>query len=617
MTEEPDNFTRLTWGDLEEWAGPNTLSRGRRYQQEGRVRDLALLPGGDLIAWVAGTERYATTVTADGESIESWCTCPVGESCKHAVAVVLEYIESVKNDLTIPAAAGNDPRLRLIDPDLRIASSPDPSLRLYLEGLTKDELIDFIETLSGIDPRIRSAIDDRRSVATAGATPLVGELLAEIDTITDEDPWIEYSSHGIPDYSRVIMKMDALLSMGHTDEIIDIGETLLRKGTRQIEMVDDEGETSDQIAACMDVVFAALAASRRPAHEKILYAIRAELEDEYGVCEGAGMVLAEDHPREEWSIAADRLLGQLKGAGRPEDDFTSKYQRRCLVDMAVMTLDKAGRRDEAMDLQMREAGRTGGYAEVVARLLSEGQQGEALQWILKGIAATEANEPGIADRLRDTLLEIREKEGDWPAVAAIRAEGFFRKPTYQTFRDLEEASIHAGVRDEVRDAAMHYLITGKRPPAGDSVIPGVLPDTGIKVRPQPRETTAPITETLIEIAIAEERPDEVLRWYDRWEEDGVARYLKHNLEDRIADAVAGAYPERAFAIWKKRAERLINEVRPQSYEVSLQYLRKLQSHMPPPEWEEYRDELRRKHARKKRFLEVLDRVEDRQIIKDI
>ena len=164
---------------------------------------------------------------------------------------------------------------------------------------------------------------------------------------------------------------------------------------------------------------------------------------------------------------------------------------------------------------------------------------------------------------------------------AIRAEKFFRKPMHQTFRDLEEASIQAGVRDEVRGAAMHYLITGKRPPAGESVIPGVLPDTGIKVRPQPGEAAAPITETLIEIAIAEKNPDEVLRWYDQWEEDGVSRYLEHNLEDRVADAVVGAYPERAFTIWKERAERLINEVRPQSYETSLRYLRKLQSHMPP------------------------------------
>jgi uncharacterized Zn finger protein len=163
---------------------------------------------------------------------------------------------------------------------------------------------------------------------------------------------------------------------------------------------------------------------------------------------------------------------------------------------------------------------------------------------------------------------------------------------------------------------MRYLIAGERPPAGDGAIPGVLPDTGIGVRAPRREITAPVADTLIEIAIAEKKPGEVLRWYDRWEEDVIDRYWRHNLEDRVADAVVDAYPERANAIWKKKAERLIAETRPQSYEESLRYLRKLRSHMETRGWEEYRGELRRKHARKRRFLEVLDRVEDRRIIED-
>ena len=97
----------------------------------------------------------------------------------------------------------------------------------------------------------------------------------------------------------------------------------------------------------------------------------------------------------------------------------------------------------------------------------------------------------------------------------------------------------------------------------------------------------------------------------------IERYLRDNLEDRVADAVVDAYPERAIGIWKKKAERLIAETRPQSYEESLRYLRRLRSYMPPPEWEEYREELRRKHVRKRRFLEVLDRVGDRRIISSI
>ncbi|NMC89758.1 MAG: hypothetical protein GYA64_09090, partial [Methanomicrobiales archaeon] len=117
--------------------------------------------------------------------------------------------------------------------------------------------------------------------------------------------------------------------------------------------------------------------------------------------------------------------------------------------------------------------------------------------------------------------------------------------------------------------------------------------------------------------IAEEAPDEILRWYDQWEEDQIDRYLGPNLEDRVADAIADTHLERAIAIWKKKAEKFIARVQVQAYEASLRYLRRLQSHMPPEEWEKYREDLRRTHARKRRFLEVLDRVEDRRIIEDI
>lgn len=611
LAEEP--FTRLTWGDLEEWAGAKTLSRGRRYQEEGRVQDLARLPGGgDLIAWVTGTRRYATAVSMDDEFIESWCTCPVGVSCKHAVAVVLEYLESVKDNRLTPIASAGDPRLQMLSME-SAPPSPDLPLRSYLEGLTKDELINLLETLSLYNPDVRTAIDDRRSIAKDGAGPLAVALLSEIDAIADEEPWGECWGHGIPDYSTVQERMGALISMGHVDEVALAGKVLLQKGTRQIETVNDEGETFDQIAACMDMVFSALAASSWPGHKKILYVIEAELEDEYDLCRDAWRVLEEDFPKEEWDIAADQLLKRLKetpSAG-DFDNFTSKYRRRRLVTMAVMALDRAGRQDEATGLQISEAGRTDAYPAVVIRLLNEGQRDEALEWIYRGIAEIGEEAPGIAKRLRAILRDTWEQEGNWPGVAAIYAEAFLYDPTYRAFEELEEAAHRAGVYDEVRGAAMHYLITG------EDTISGILPDTGMKGRKPRWKIAIPVTDTLIEIAIAEEAPDEILRWYDQWEEDQIDRYLGPNLEDRVADAIADTHLERAIAIWKKKAEKFIARVQVQAYEASLRYLRRLQSHMPPEEWEKYREDLRRKHARKRRFLEVLDRVEDRRIIEDI
>jgi uncharacterized Zn finger protein len=108
----------LTWDDLEEWAGSRSLERGRSYQRSGHVRDLARSADGVLLAWVQGTERYATQAELIAESGErvrpsSRCTCPLGiDGCKHGVAVVLSYLESLKRGEAVPLADAGDRRWR-------------------------------------------------------------------------------------------------------------------------------------------------------------------------------------------------------------------------------------------------------------------------------------------------------------------------------------------------------------------------------------------------------------------------------------------------------------------------------------------------------------------------
>ena len=96
---ELDKFRDLTWDDLEEWAGSKIVTRGRNYQRQGRVSDLVKTEDNCLIAWVDGTELYATKVTMEDDGLpDSICTCPYEFDCKHGVATVLEYLELIKNN---------------------------------------------------------------------------------------------------------------------------------------------------------------------------------------------------------------------------------------------------------------------------------------------------------------------------------------------------------------------------------------------------------------------------------------------------------------------------------------------------------------------------------------
>ena len=110
-----DSFKQLTWDDLHEWAGSRVFSRGQGYQRSHRVQELAQTQTEGLIAWVQGEHRYATRVTLEDGELTSTCTCPYRACCKHAVAVVLEYLDRLKKNLEIPKVTEKDKRLVLLD----------------------------------------------------------------------------------------------------------------------------------------------------------------------------------------------------------------------------------------------------------------------------------------------------------------------------------------------------------------------------------------------------------------------------------------------------------------------------------------------------------------------
>ncbi|WP_256839892.1 DEAD/DEAH box helicase [Ornithinimicrobium faecis] len=79
----------LTARDVQSTFGETTLRRARAYQRQGAVHNLMLVEG-ELVAEVYGTYDYETTVAWDDHGIWTDCSCPVGDRCKHAAAVVLE-----------------------------------------------------------------------------------------------------------------------------------------------------------------------------------------------------------------------------------------------------------------------------------------------------------------------------------------------------------------------------------------------------------------------------------------------------------------------------------------------------------------------------------------------
>jgi len=624
-----DQFSGLTWDDLEKWAGSRIVGRGRSYRNQGRVSDLAVTADGSLIASVRGSKRYITRVDTNRKGLpESLCTCPYEHDCKHGAAVVLEYLERVKNDMPVPQAKKDDKRFSLLANENRGEQDEDEArgasvnvqkeMKSFLKDKTKPQLIELINELAKQHPEMAQHLADRKQLTSGNTKALVVRLRREIREIGDEEGWRDYwrGEGHTPDYSGIRTKLEALLKSGYADGVLSLGRELLQSGTRQVEESSDEGETAMEVAACFPVVVKALDQSSLPAADKLAWAVDAVLNDRFALCESFAEYLHRKHPKAAWHTLADQLLAQLDAfiPGKGADDFSRNCERNHLSDWIIHALERAGRTEEIIPLCEVEVRVTGSYDRLVKYLMEASRYDDAERRIREGIRATEEEAPGIAAGLREKLRDIRTRQRNWPAVAALQAEEFVRRPSWKGFQDCRKAADTIKAWSQVRAFLLHYLETGKLPWTQKE---WPLPGSGLEAPVPDREERFPMIDDLIEIAINQKKPDQVLRWYDRLPKDHSGWYGID--EDKVATSIQTYAPNRAVAIWQKRAERLIALVKPQAYQEAARFLRKAEKVMAlgkkQTEWEHYLKGLREKHIRKQRLIEILDGMEGKPIVK--
>src|SRR5215210_2185153 len=84
---------------LRDLAGPRSYERGENYAADGYVHSITEYKG-KLVATVTGTHDYQVKLWVEHDSLESDCTCPMGEMgefCKHCVATALVWADEAKS----------------------------------------------------------------------------------------------------------------------------------------------------------------------------------------------------------------------------------------------------------------------------------------------------------------------------------------------------------------------------------------------------------------------------------------------------------------------------------------------------------------------------------------
>src|SRR3954467_8467538 len=89
--------------------GDDAWRRGAAYAREGRVSEISYARStGEISAVVIGSQRriYQTAAVYDRDIARWWgeCSCPVGEDCKHAAAVLVAVRQSFEAQPTAPRA---------------------------------------------------------------------------------------------------------------------------------------------------------------------------------------------------------------------------------------------------------------------------------------------------------------------------------------------------------------------------------------------------------------------------------------------------------------------------------------------------------------------------------
>ncbi|RPJ13160.1 MAG: hypothetical protein EHM30_12050, partial [Desulfobacteraceae bacterium] len=315
-----ERIADLSWDELNKWAGSKIVSRGRSYQHQGRVSSLAATSDDALIAWVDGSEQYAVRVAMGDDGLpDSVCTCPYQFGCKHAVAVVLEYMERIESNQKIPKAKQRDERLELLkdgegwdeydgDDAPGLPESVKKDIDAFLQQKTKKQLVELFIEIAVQYPEIGGELSARRQVKAGNTSVLISKIRKEIDEISSEPGWQNHwKGRGFtPDYSGIRKKMETLLAAGYADDVLILGKELMSAGIQQVEQSNDEGETADEISACMPVIVKALDQSSWENVDKMAWALEAVMEDDYSLFEALAEYLHRTHAQPDWNNLADR-----------------------------------------------------------------------------------------------------------------------------------------------------------------------------------------------------------------------------------------------------------------------------------------------------------------------
>ncbi|MCG7346437.1 hypothetical protein MHZ92_20235 [Sporosarcina sp. ACRSL] len=207
------------------------VERGLEYFDAGFVAKLVSGGSGRYNAHVEGADVYEVSVQLDEEQniVSSYCDCPfdMESVCKHEVAVYYELIHRLKDNDFPQALSVN-------------AMAEQPALKVTLENLSKEKLIDILIKLADDDPILHNEL--LFTYAIVHERQEVERCKQFIETIIDKYKGRE----GFISYQYANAFADELLVVLHRVEkmkdplmAVEVAGLLLIEAVQSIQYTDD------------------------------------------------------------------------------------------------------------------------------------------------------------------------------------------------------------------------------------------------------------------------------------------------------------------------------------------------------------------------------------------
>jgi len=580
----------LTRQTLRQLAGGRSFERGEDYFASGRVGSL-VEHAGKLTATVQGTDEYRVTLFADGDTLASDCTCPMGAEgafCKHCVAVGLAWLADAQGDSAKKhAKTTTTPVVTLND------------ARVWLAKQGKSELVEMILDQAATDEHLRERLL-LQSAKTAGKGASVAAIRSAIDRATRTGGFVDYRA--ARDFSlgidQVVDSIAELLEAGYAAEVIELTEHALGKVEQATMSMDDSDGYMGGILGRLQELHLAACRQAKPdpaalAERLFHWEMRTQFDTFYGAAGTYADLLGEK------GLAAYRRCAEAVWTRmpqvRPGQQDPEEFSKRYRITHIMETLARqSGDIESLVAIKARDLSHAYAFLQIAEIYREAKQHDQALTWAERGLKAfPEKTDPRLREFLADEYHRRKRHDEAMQLVWLTFTEHThlenYRKlgshadriSQWPAWRDKARAFIRAGIEREKKQAAQ---------------------------RPNHAwgwSNYAPDHSLLVEIFL--------------WEKDVEAAWREAQAGGchdswwmELARLREKEFPADVVPVYQKQVEALINQKNNSSYAEAVKLLRKIRDLMTrlqrSEEFASYLARVRTAHKPKRNFIKLAERL---------